>query len=106
MDKISKTELLELSKDVTETEIYRFKFNPGRIHTDNLESAYEYYTIEDLPFDENEEIECYVEIMDADEYDHTVLANSCIYTSDYLTDDEREVYSVLLIILPVIFPNG
>ena len=97
MEKYNKTELQELAKGASSVEMYQFR--PGSRKINGRIAETKYNNVDELPYDLQGEIHCQAISMDADEYDRTIGTNFCVDTHDYLTDVERQKYSVLVIVL-------
>ena len=98
MEKYNKTELQELAKGANSVEIYRFRHGSRNIKDGRI-SETRYNSVDELPYNLKGEIHCQALLMNADEYDRTIGTNFCVNTHDYLTDGERDNYSVLVIVM-------
>ena len=91
--KYTKEELIEAVKDATQIETYRYIGKNHHIHTDTVKyignTCLDNSEIEELPFDENGEIDVDVQIMGEEEYNNTILANTCEYWSDMYEADDK-----------------
>lgn len=76
----TKQEIIEATKDAALIETYVLTGLGRGIHTDNLKyvgtSTFDIQEIENLPFDEDGKVEANINLMDKEEYERTVLANS------------------------------
>lgn len=79
-------ELKEVVKNATDVELYQFKDNDLRIHTDTV-VAMDSNVIEQL-FEFVDEIEAEVELMDKERYSATLLANCGIEWDELFDDDD------------------
>lgn len=77
--KYTANELKKLTDNATTVETYVYKFTNGNIHTDNVEyignASFDNSEIDELPYDENGEVDVDVQIMDAEDYNSTIYAN-------------------------------
>lgn len=91
--KYTKEELIELAKEATVVETYEYTDKTHRIHTDTVKyignSEYDNTEIEALPYDENGEVDVDAELMDREDYEHTILANCCTPWEDMFEDDDK-----------------
>ena len=91
--KYTNQEILGLTKDAALLETYVLTGLGRGIHTDNLKyvgtSTFDIQEIENLPHDENGKVDVNIHIMDKEEYESTVLANSCAGWPEDLTDDDK-----------------
>ncbi len=91
--KYKKQEIIERTKDAALNETYILTGNGHGIHTDNLKYVgpwtFDIQEIESLPYDVNGEVDVDIKIMDKEEYESTVLANSCEHWPDDLTNDDK-----------------
>ena len=82
--KYNKSELIERAKEATFVETYEYTGKNHSIHTDTVKyignSGFDNSEIEELPFDENGEI-------DVDE--RTILANCSSTWDDMYSDDDK-----------------
>ena len=88
----TKQEIIEATAKAALVETYK-QTDLGRgIHTDNIKyigtGTFDNQEIENLPYDENGEIEVDITIMDKEEYTSTVLANCCEEWPEDLSDDD------------------
>lgn len=89
-------EVLERYKnEYTDVEIYRFKapskYYGGRIHTDTLEYLNECFNV-----DYNKTFDLDEQLMDEDEYNNTVLANTGVYFTDMYNANDKVLVIILL----------
>ena len=79
--KQNKQQIIDETKQAAMVEVYRLTGLGRGIHTDNLEyigsGDFDSREIDTLPFDENGEADVDINLMDKEEYESTVLANSC-----------------------------
>ena len=78
-------------------EIYAYTDTTNNLHTDCIDSAYdsngaEITSIEQLP---DGDIKCDWQVMDAEDYSHSILANSCVSFSDIFAPDDKVFVIVL-----------
>lgn len=77
--KYTANELKKLTANATTVETYVYKFKNGNIHTDNVDyignASFDNSEIDELPYDENGEVDVDVQIMDAEDYNSTIYAN-------------------------------
>ena len=69
--KYTANELKNLTANATTVETYIYKFNNGNIHTDNItylgNGCFDDSEIDELPYNENGEIDVDVQIMDSED---------------------------------------
>lgn len=91
--KYNKSELIERAKEATFVETYEYTSKNHSIHTDTVKyignSSFDNSEIEELPFDENGEIDVDVEMMDREDYERTILANCSSTWDDMYSDDDK-----------------
>lgn len=79
-------------KDATAIEVWKYtdRYHQRHhiIHTDFIESA-DYQDIDSLPYDADGFIDVDVEVMDAERYDETILANSCLKFSELYNENDK-----------------
>ncbi len=79
--KQNKQQIIDETKQAAMVEVYRLTGLGRGIHTDNLEyigsGDFDSREIDTLPFDENGEADVDINLMGKEEYESTVLANSC-----------------------------
>ena len=96
---MNKKELKELTANATTVETYIYKYRNGNIHTDNItyigNGCFDNSEIDELPYDENGEIDVDVQIMDAEDYNSTVYANCC----ERFEDEHEEGDTVAVIVV-------
>lgn len=92
----TKSQITEKTKSANYVEIYTKKNAQGEIHTDNLDSSAELVTIDDLPYNINGEVDADIEIMDKEDYSHSVLANSSVSWEDFGWEDNDKVAIIIL----------
>lgn len=80
-------EVIKTPRCFDEIEVYRYKAGRRLIHGDYLQDM----EIDAVP--EDTEAELY--IMDRQEYDDTILANSSIRASEFMTEEDRIAVIVL-----------
>ena len=97
--KYTANELKNLTANATTEETYIYKFNNGNIHTDNItylgNGCFDDSEIDELPYDENGEIDVDVQIMDSEDYNRTVYANCC----ERFEDEYEEGDTVAVIVV-------
>ena len=90
--KYTKQEIIDLTKDAALIETYVFTSDNHRIHTDNIRyigtGTFDNQEIENLPFKKGE-VDVKIHIMDKEDYETTVIANSCETWPEDLTDDDK-----------------
>lgn len=95
----TKQEIIEATKDAAMIETYVLTGLGRGIHTDNLKyvgtSTFDIQEIEDLPFDEDGEVEADINLMGKEEYESTVLANSCEEWPTDLTPTDKIAVIIL-----------
>lgn len=98
-DSYTKAEIIERTKDAALIETYVLTGLGRGIHTDNLKyigtSTFDNQEIENLPFDKEGKVEANIEMMGKDDYEQTVLANSCEEWPEDLTDDDKIAVIIL-----------
>ena len=90
----TKSYLREIAKEAKEIEVYYTSDKRHNFHTDFVKSDYN-LEFDNLP---EGEIECDWELMDAERYAETLLANSCISVNDFWDFDDPK-YRILVIVL-------
>ena len=88
----TKNEILERTKGAALVETYVFSGNNHRVHTDNLKyvgpGSFDNGEIDAIPYVEGEaDVDIY--IMDKEEYEGTVLANSSDKWPEELSDNDK-----------------
>ena len=99
-DSYTKEQIIERTKDAALIETYVLTGLGRGIHTDNLKyvgtGTFDNQEIENLPFDEDGKVEVNIEIMDKEDYERTVLANSSESWSDYDLKDDDKIAVIIL----------
>lgn len=97
--KYTENELMQLAKSADYVDTYRFTGANHNVHTDNVEyignGMNNTTEIDCLPYDNEGEVDAYVEIMGRSEYNYTILANTCVEWRDMYEENDK----VLVIIL-------
>lgn len=97
--KYTSTEIKNLTANATTVETYRYKFNNGNIHTDNVEyignALFDNSEIDGLPYDENGEVDVDIQVMDAEDYNTTIYANC----GERFEDEHEEGDTVAVIVV-------
>jgi len=77
--KYTANEIKSIVTNASAIETYIYKFNNGRIHTDNVDYIgncnFDDSEIDELPYDENGEVDIDIQLMDAEDYNATIYAN-------------------------------
>lgn len=92
----TKSQIIEKTNSANYVEIYTKKNAQGEIHTDNLDSSVELDTIDNLPYNVKGEVDVDIEIMDKEDYSHSVLANSSASWEDFGWEDDEKVAVIIL----------
>ena len=74
-------------------ELYKYTDRTHRLHTDFIESLDQ--DVNELPFDEKDEIDVDIQEMDKEDYSNSILANSSVAWEDMFEDDEKVVVIVV-----------
>lgn len=97
--KYTKDQLIKLTESATSIETYKYQFSNGNIHTDNVEyignGSFDKSEIDNLAYDESGEVDVDVEIMDADRYSNTILANSSVSIEE--GNDPTDTIAVIVV---------
>ena len=79
-------------KDATEIQIWEYNDGYSRrhhnIHTDHIHGT-DYEDIDSLPYDADGNIDVDVEVMDAERYEETILANDCLYFNELFNENDK-----------------
>lgn len=88
-----KEKLYEMAEKAAAVEIYHFASENRSIHTDSIKDvAAEFNDISALP----EELDCEAELMGAERYDETILANTCVRADDFWENPEDKILVIVL----------
>lgn len=91
--KYNKSELIARAEKATIVETYEYTGKNHRIHTDTVKyignSNFDKSEIEDLPYDENGEVDVDVQLMEREDYETTILANCSSSWKDMYADDDK-----------------
>ena len=91
--KYNKSELIARAAEATLVETYEYTGKNHRIHTDTVKyignSNFDNSESEALPYDENGEVDVDVELMDKEDYERSILANSCTSWEDMYQEDDK-----------------
>ena len=78
--KHNKEELKDLCKEAAGIEVYKYTDNSRRVHTDFVKyignGNFNETELDELPYDDNGEADVDVFLMDNDEYNRTIYANT------------------------------
>ena len=79
-------------EDATVIEVYEYNDWYSRrhhnIHGDYIHST-DYQDIDSLPYDADGNIDVDVEVMDAERYEETILANDCLYFNELFNENDK-----------------
>ena len=92
--KYNANEIKSMIYGANEVEIYKYSDNTHRLHTDYIKSV-DCDNIDNLPFDAQGEIDVDVEVMNAERYNETICANSCMEFSDIYEDTDKVAVIVI-----------
>lgn len=90
--KYTRQEIIDGTKGAALIETYVFTSSNHRIHTDNIKyvgpGTFDNQEIEDLPYVDGE-ADVDIHIMDREDYESTVIVNSCETWPEDLTEDDK-----------------
>jgi hypothetical protein len=85
MNKYTKDYIFAAAKEAVAVEYYYYCDNTHRLHGDFITEI----DLNEIQFDENDSVECHIELMDEETYNHTILANSGISFADIYDRDAK-----------------
>lgn len=97
--KYNKSELIARASEATLVETYKYTDKTHRLHTDFVKyignSNFDNSEIENLPYDENGEVDVDVQLMEREDYEQTILAN-CGSTWDEMYQDDDKILVIVV----------
>ena len=91
--KYTATEIKNMVKDASSIETYKYTDCTHRLHTDCIKyignSCFNESEIDNLPYDEDGNVDVDVEIMNGERYNETILANCSGVFTDFNEEDDK-----------------
>lgn len=97
--KYNKKQLLEEAQNARFIEVYKYTDSNRRIHTDHVEyignGNLDISEIDTLPYNEKGEVDADVQLMNRNDYESTILANSGQRWEDGLEENDKILVIVI-----------